>query len=159
MRKKEREITQRTEIDAILAGSPVCRIAFAVAGEPYLVPLSHGYDADANALYVHTAVEGRKIACIEANPRVCFEVERDVRVKAGDERGCSWGLFYESVVGYGTFRELTDPVERDRALRCIMRQQSGRDDAWTFAPKVLDLTRVWAIEIESVTGKRSGPPR
>jgi len=156
MRKKEREITERNQIDAVLANSTVCRIAFAVGDEPYVVPLSHGYDANANALYVHTALEGRKTACIEANPRVCFEVERGVRVKEGDERGCSWGLLYESVIGYGTFRELTDPAARDRALRCIMRQQSGRDDAWTFAPKVLDLTRVWAIEIESVTGKRSG---
>jgi len=155
MRKKEREITQRTEIDAILAGSPVCRIAFAVAGEPYLVPLSHGYDADANALYVHTAVEGRKIACIEANPRVCFEVEGEVSVKEGDERGCTWGLRYESVIGYGVVRQVLDNDARDAALHHIMRQHAGRDGEWSFDPKVLSVTAVWALEISSMTGKRS----
>jgi nitroimidazol reductase NimA-like FMN-containing flavoprotein (pyridoxamine 5'-phosphate oxidase superfamily) len=155
MRKREREITDRAEIDAILARAKTVRVAFAVAGEPYLVPLSHGYDPGANALYVHTALEGRKIDCIAANPRVCFEVEGDVAVKAGDARACSWGLRYESVIGYGTFREITDPKERAAALLCLMRQQSGRDADWTFVEEVLAVTRVWAIEVESVSGKRA----
>ena len=155
MRKKEREITECAEIDAILTRAKVCRIAFAVDAEPYIVPLSHGYDAAAGTLYFHTAAEGRKIECIEANPRVCFEVEGNVTVKPGDDRGCSWSLVYESVVGHGTIRELADLAERDHALRSILRQQSGRDENWTFAPKVLAMTRVWTLEIESVTGKRS----
>jgi len=159
MRKKEREITDRAELDAILAEAKIVRVAFAVDDEPYIVPLSHGYDADAGALYLHTAAEGRKIDCIEANPRVCFEVEGDTSVVEGDERACTWGLLYESVIGYGAIRRLDTREERERALRCIMCQQSGRKPGWTFADKVLQLTRVWAIEIESVTGKRSGPPR
>ena len=159
MRNREREITDRTEIDAILAGTKVVRVAFAVGNDPYVVPLSHGYDPDAGALYVHTAVEGRKIDCIAANPRVCFEVEGDARVKEGDERACSWGVRFESVIGHGTIREIVDAPERERALLRIMRQQSGREANWTFADKVLRRTRLWAIEIESVTGKRSGSPR
>lgn len=155
MRKKEREITDRQEIDAILANSKVVRVAFAIGGEPYIVPLSHGFDTGANALYVHTAAEGRKIDCIAANPRICFEVEGHLSVKEADERGCAWGLRYESVIGYGTIREVVDEIEKGKALRCIMRQQSESDTDWTFAPKVLALTRVWSIEIESVTGKRS----
>lgn len=159
MRKKEREITERAEIDAILSKTRVVRIAFAVGNEPYVVPLSHGYDARGETLFVHTAVEGRKIDCIEANPRVCFEVEGDAAVKAGDARACSWGLLYESVIGYGTIREITDPEERKAALLCIMRQQSGREADWTFVDKVLAVTRVWALKVESVSGKRSDPPR
>jgi nitroimidazol reductase NimA-like FMN-containing flavoprotein (pyridoxamine 5'-phosphate oxidase superfamily) len=158
MRRKEREITNRAEIDEILAKAKTVRIAFAVGNEPYVVPLSHGYDAGAGALYVHTAQEGRKIDCIEANPRVCFEVEGSASVKEGDERGCSWSIHYESVIGYGTLREIVDEAERDRALRRIMRQQSGRDAGWTFAPKVLDRTRVWALDVESLSGKHSEAP-
>ncbi|MGB2983747.1 MAG: pyridoxamine 5'-phosphate oxidase family protein [Candidatus Bipolaricaulia bacterium] len=156
MRKTEREITDRSEIDAILAKAKIVRVAFAVGDEPYIVPLSHGYDAGAGVLYFHTAVEGQKIECIEANPSVCFEVEGAASIKEGDERGCSWGLLYESVIGYGVIREITEPGKREEALRCIMRQQSGRDADWTFAPKVLAVTRVWSLGIESVTGKRSG---
>jgi nitroimidazol reductase NimA-like FMN-containing flavoprotein (pyridoxamine 5'-phosphate oxidase superfamily) len=155
MRRKEREITDRSEIDALLLRTKVCRIAFAVDGEAYIVPLSHGYDPDANALFFHTAKEGKKIECIEANPRVCFEVEGRADVKEGNERGCSWGVRFESVIGYGTLVEVVDPVEKVAALRVTMRQQAGRDGAWTFAEKMVDATRVWRLDIESVTGKRS----
>jgi nitroimidazol reductase NimA-like FMN-containing flavoprotein (pyridoxamine 5'-phosphate oxidase superfamily) len=156
MRMKEREIGDRCEIDTILRNAAICRVAFAVGEEPYIIPLSHGYDAEAGALYFHTASEGRKIDCIAANPRVCFEVEGSVAMKEGDARGCTWSLRYESVIGYGAIREIVDADEREKALRRIMRQQSGRDADWTFAPKVLARTRVWSLRIESVTGKRSG---
>jgi len=155
MRKREREIADLAEIHAILAAARIVRLAFAVENEPYIVPLSHGFDEEKRLLYFHTATEGRKIDCIQANPYVCFEVEGRVSLKEAGERGCAWGLEYESVIGYGTVREVLDEVERDCALRTIMRQQSGRDVDWTFAPKVLALTRVWTLQIESMTGKRS----
>ena len=155
MRKHEREISDPAEIDAILAAAKVVRLGFAIENEPYVVPLSHGYDEEHRLLYFHTATEGRKIDCIQANPRVCFEVEGRGSLKEADERGCAWGLKYESVIGYGTVREVLDEDQRDSALRTIMRQQSGRDADWTFAPKVLTLARVWAVQIATMTGKRS----
>ena len=158
MRRKDREISDRAEIDALLLRTKVCRVAFAVGGEPYIVPLSHGYDSEAGALFFHTAKEGKKIGCIEANPRVCFEVEGTAEVKEGDDRGCSWGVRYESVIGYGTISELVSLEDKELALRCTMRQQAGRDADWTFAPKMVDATRVWRLDIESVTGKRSFKP-
>jgi len=155
MRKHEREITEPAEIHAILSKAKVARIGFAIGDEPYIVPLSHGSDEESRRLFFHTAIEGRKVECIEANPRVCFEVEGDVELKEGDERGCAWGLKYESIIGYGTIRELVDATARDAALQAIMKQQSGRDANWTFVPEVLAVTRVWALDIESMTGKRS----
>lgn len=158
MRRKGREITDRREIDALLSQAKVCRVAFAIDNEPYVVPLSHGYDPEANALFFHTAKKGRKIECIEANPRVCFEVEGLAKVKAGDERGCSWGLRYESVIGFGTIVELLSPEEKESALRRTMQQQAEKEMEWTFAPKMIEATRVWRLDIESITGKRSFKP-
>ena len=155
MRRRDREIADRSEIDALLERAKVCRVAFAVDAEPYIVPLSLGYDAEANALYFHTAPEGRKIQCIAANPRVCFEVEGRIEVTSGDERGCTWSLSYESVIGTGKLVELLSPDDKEEALRCIMRQQSGREMPWSFAPRTVAVTRVWRLGIETVTGKRS----
>ena len=73
MRKKNREITNRKEIDEIIRDSQVCRLALSVDDIPYLVPLSFGYDGA--AIYIHTALEGKKIDYFELNPRVCFEFE------------------------------------------------------------------------------------
>jgi len=159
MRRKEREITEQGEIDELLGRAKICRVAFAIENEPYIVPLSHGYDSEAGALFFHTAKEGRKIECIAANPRVCFEVEGDVEVEAGDERACSWGLCYESVIGYGTIFELVSREERESALRCMMRQQSEQEMDWAFEPKMAEKTRLWRLDIESAMGKRSFKPR
>jgi nitroimidazol reductase NimA-like FMN-containing flavoprotein (pyridoxamine 5'-phosphate oxidase superfamily) len=151
VRRSDRETEDRREIDEILHGALVCHLAFAVDGEPYVVPISFGYDD--TCLYIHTAKEGRKIDCIGANPRVCFQVERGVRLVTDPEDACAWSFAFESVIGYGVVSELKDPGERTRGLNHIMRHYSGKD--WEFDPGVMTATRVWRISIESVTGKRS----
>jgi nitroimidazol reductase NimA-like FMN-containing flavoprotein (pyridoxamine 5'-phosphate oxidase superfamily) len=58
MRRKDREITDRAEIEAILNEAPVCRIGLAEGGEPYIVPMCFGYDG--TFLYLHSAPEASK---------------------------------------------------------------------------------------------------
>ena len=151
MRRKDREITDRAEIDAIIRGAEVCRLAFAVDDEPYLVPVSFGYDGA--ALYFHTAKTGRKIDCIAANPRVCFEVEGEVELVRDHPRPCDWTFSYESVVGYGTVSELVADEDRQRGLDEIMRQYGG--PTGSFQASAVARTKVWRLEVESVTGKRA----
>ena len=158
MRRKDREITDRREIDALLCRSTVCRVAFAVGDEPYLVPLSYGYDGKAGALIFHTAMEGKKIDCIAANPRVCFEVEGVVEVNDGGEEACEWGVRYESVIGFGTIVEIADPAEKVHACLLLTEQQASRSMNWTIDRKTLARTCVWRLDIESLTGKRSFVP-
>ena len=155
MRRNDREITERGEIDAILSRETVCRIAFAVDGKPYMVPLSYGFDAFEDALIIHTAQSGRKIDCITANPYVCFEIEGRYEIRPGDRHACTWGAAYESVIGYGAFEEIRDVDGKRTALTYLMRQQAGEDVDWAFPEGSLAATRVWRLRIESVTGKRS----
>ncbi len=152
MRRSDKEITVRGEIDDVVRGSDVCRLAFAVGDEPYLVPVSFGYDGQ--SVFFHTAESGRKIDCIAANNRVCFEFERDVRLVSHPDKPCSWSFTFECVIGFGTVEELTTPEEKARGLNEVMRQYS--DKTWDFDPGALDRTRVWRISIESISGKRAG---
>jgi nitroimidazol reductase NimA-like FMN-containing flavoprotein (pyridoxamine 5'-phosphate oxidase superfamily) len=154
MRRSEREITSRDEVDAILLRERILRVAFAVSDEPYVVPLSYGYDQKKGVLYMHTARVGRKLEFVARNPRVCFEVEGPMCLRPADE-ACAWGLDYESVIGYGRVSEVVDSEEKAHALRCLMRQQTGASAPWAFAVKELSATRVWALIIDSVTGKRA----
>jgi hypothetical protein len=151
MRRHDKEITSRDEIDAVILEAEACRLGFAVDNEPYVLPISFGYDG--SALYVHTAKTGRKIEFIQANNRVCFELEAHVEIRTDAEKACDWTFNFESVVGHGTITELTGDDDKIEGLNHIMRHYSGRD--WAFAPKDLATTRVWRIEIESITGKRS----
>ena len=151
MRRRDKEIPSRGEIDAIIRGCQVCRLAFAVENEPYIVPVSFGYDGA--ALFFHTAATGRKIDFLEANNRVCFEFERNVRLQTHPETACKWTFAFESVIGYGTVSELIGPVEKSRGLDQVMLQYS--DEQWELTASLLDKTRVWQLVIDSITGKRS----
>ncbi|MCU0233757.1 MAG: pyridoxamine 5'-phosphate oxidase family protein [Thermoanaerobaculales bacterium] len=154
MRRRDREIGSRAGIDAVIRAADVCRLAFACGGEPYLVPVSFGYDGQ--ALYFHSAPSGRKLEFIAANPRVCFEVEADVTLLRNDNDACSWSFAYSCVIGYGTVVELASARDKARGLDEIMRHYSGR--AWAIPDSQLAATRVWRVEIESLTGKRSPHP-
>jgi hypothetical protein len=58
VRRKDREITDRAEIEAILNETLVCRIGLADDDGPYIVPLSFGYED--GAVYIHSAPEASK---------------------------------------------------------------------------------------------------
>jgi nitroimidazol reductase NimA-like FMN-containing flavoprotein (pyridoxamine 5'-phosphate oxidase superfamily) len=151
MRRHDREVSERTEIDRIIRSALVCRIAFADDNEPYMVPISFGYDGA--SVFIHTAGKGRKIDFIEANNRVCFEFEANVDLRRHDEDPCAWTFEFESVIGYGHVIELLEHEEKAHGLNQIMLHYSDRE--WSFSDRQTATTRVWRIDIESVTGKRS----
>ena len=148
MRRKDRQIIDREAIDTIILRSSVCRLGLSDDGQPYIVPLSFGYDG--SFLYVHAAVEGRKVDILKRNQRVCFEFDRLEEVTSA-EQACNWSMRYESVIGFGVAELLENPDAKATALNCIMRQYSGRD--WTFSEQALSSTSVYRIRIEEVTGK------
>ena len=68
MRKKEREITDIAEIEAIIFSADVCHIAFADCNMPYLVAMNFGYcGGDDKRLFFHCALEGKKIELMKKN--------------------------------------------------------------------------------------------
>jgi nitroimidazol reductase NimA-like FMN-containing flavoprotein (pyridoxamine 5'-phosphate oxidase superfamily) len=151
MRRHDKEITSREEIDAIIRAAQVCRIAFADGDEPYVVPVSFGFDGE--ALYIHTAKVGRKLDFIAANNRVCFELENDVFLQVDDTDPCKWTFAFESVIGYGAITELESAEDKAGGLNQIMLHYSDRE--WDLEPSTTAATRVWRIKIDSLTAKRS----
>ncbi len=152
MRRKDREIQDRTEIDQIINAAVVCRLGLCKDGLPYVVPVSFGYDGQ--RIYFHGAVEGTKIDYMLANPRVCVEFEGDVRLTSNEHNACDWSVTYQSVIGYGTVGEITQPEAKLHALEQIMQHYSGRT-GWTYDPGQLERTRIWRVTLESVSGKES----
>ena len=150
MRRTDREIPDRETIDQIIAAAGVCRLGLSNRDQPYIVPVSFGYDG--KTIYFHTALDGMKIDYFIANPRVCFEMEQDVSVVRNEELACKWGQLYSSVIGFGTVREITDPPGRLAAMNQVMQHYSGRQ--WEFDPETFAKVRLWRISIEELTGKR-----
>lgn len=151
MRRDDREIINREEIDKIIHDCKVCHLGMAMNDEPYVVPVSFGYDGE--SVYFHTALEGKKIDFIGLNPRVCVEFERDIKLVTSESKACKWTFLFESVVAYGNIVELDGTVERAYGLNQIMIHYSGRE--WEFDESVLTTTRIWRVKLKTLTGKRS----
>lgn len=152
MRKKEKEITEKGVIESILLEAQVCRIAMSKDNRPYIVPMNFGYED--GVLYLHTGHRGMKIDFIRENPLVCFEAESRVETVRA-ESACRWGMRYMSVVGSGMASLVEDPAGKKAALGVIMKKYSGRAD-WEYSEKDFDATCIVKIEIEEMTGRRSG---
>ena len=151
MRRSDKEITDLDTIHGIVRGCEVCRLGLAVDGEPYVVPISFGFDGE--AVYFHTAKNGRKIDMMTANPRACVQFERNVELVTNDDDACAWTFSYESVIGFGSVTELVRDKDKIHGLNRIMQHYSGRN--WSFPEQPMSSTRVWRVDLDILTGKRS----
>lgn len=151
MRRKDREITDIEEIEQLLNRADVCRIGLVDGDEPYIVPVSFGYEN--NAIYFHSAQEGRKVDLLKNNNKVCFEIDTDIEI-IRSETACKWHTKYRSVIGIGKATFLTDNQEKVHGLEVIMRHYSP--SAFQFSQDRLELVLVVRIDIDSMSGKKSG---
>ena len=150
MRRKEKEITNREDIENILRKSKVCRLAMVDGDKPYMVPLNFGYSD--GCLFFHCAKQGRKIDLIKKNPNICFEVDELIRLKKAS-LACDWGIDFKSVIGSGKAQFLEDSKEKIQALNAIMSQYSGR--TFEYPDEMLEKTLVIKVVIKEMTGKQS----
>ncbi len=150
MRRKDRELTNKADIEAVLKKAFVCHLGLADGDQPYVVPMNYGYED--GHIYLHGAAEGRKIDVIRKNNKVCFEMEtfQSEIVKGGDQP-CDWGTAFRSVIGFGTAKLLENSEEKIRALNIIVKAHDDRD--FTFPEAMLKMTAVIDITISEMTGK------
>jgi len=151
MRRKEREITDRAEIDAILAANKVMHLALADNGTPFLVPLFYAYDG--TFIYFHSASAGTKIELLKRNPKVCFEVSMDHGI-IESEKACDFEARHRTVIGSGKARFVEAESEKISALNRIVARFSDRQ--FEYPKPTLRQTTVIRIEIESIHGKKHG---
>lgn len=150
MRRKEKEITDRSEIEAIIEKALVCRLAMADDNGPYIVPLCFGFRD--NTLYFHSATRGKKLDILRNNPRICFEFEGDSTVLNG-EKACEFSIRYNSVIGFGTATFVEHPQAKRDALDVIMAQYT--DGKFDYTDSAIGKIAIIKVDIDSLTGKAS----
>ena len=151
MRRSEKEITVKSEIESIILQSMVCRLALSDGQTPYIVPLCFGYTND--TLYFHSAKEGKKLDILKRNNQVCFEFDIGVKPSPG-KTACDWGMAFQSVVGFGQALMVEDVTEKRKALELITAQYA--DKTYKVTDGAAKETLVFKVEISSMTGKRAG---
>ena len=151
MRRKEKEITDKAEMEWIIHSSSVCRLALSENDRPYIVPLCFGYKD--NTLYFHSGQKGKKLDILRKNPHVCLEFDIDHEVVKA-EKACEWSMKYRSVVGYGKGSVIDDVKSKQKALHIIMQHYSNL--SFEYPEAMIQKTLIIKVEIESMTGKKSG---
>ena len=92
------------EIDELLEGQVICRIAFMDKEYPYIAPFQ--YALDNGQIFFHFTNYGRKMKIVERNDRVCVAVER-----LADDLSD-----FRFVVLRGRLVRVDDPEEKGRVI-------------------------------------------
>ncbi len=146
-------------IHAILDEAFICHLGFDVDGQPFVIPTAYGRIDD--RLYVHGSAASRTVRALGRGIDACVTVTLiDGLVLA--RSAFHHSINYRSVVVFGTARLVTDPQEKQEALRAITNHVVP--DRWeeVRAPgeQELKATSVLALTLDEASAKiRTGPPK
>ena len=101
-------------------------------------------------LYLHSAVQGKKLDMIRQNPKVFFELDCD-RIPFEGEKPCQYGLSYASVMGRGSARIVEDVEEKKKAMSILMKTQTSKD--FSFEDRLVSIVAVIRIDVAEYTAK------
>ena len=147
LRRDDRALTNDQALEILQKGEYGILSTVSPDGQPYGVPVSFAY-AD-HALYFHGAVEGHKLDNLTANSRVSFCV-----VGATEVLPDKFATRYESAILFGTAHELFG-AEKHAGLTKLLEKYSADylEKGEKYIHSDIDKTRVFKIEIESLSGK------
>ena len=157
MTKRERQIFDPAQIKAILDTAKVLHLGLAVDNMPYVVPMNYGYSMEEGqlTLYLHSAVRGKKLDMIRANPNVFFEMDCD-RIPFEGEMPCQYGLAYSSIMGRGVATIVEDVEEKKKAMSLLMKTQTEKD--FEFQDRLVSAVAVIRIDVSEYTAKKRPIP-
>jgi nitroimidazol reductase NimA-like FMN-containing flavoprotein (pyridoxamine 5'-phosphate oxidase superfamily) len=156
-RRKDRTIDDDAWIRDFLRRAPMGVMATVDGDQPFITNNLFVYDEAENALYLHTANEGRFRTNIEANPRVCLTAMEMGRLLPA-KRAMNFSVEYASVVVFGRASVIEDGDSAKRALQILMDKYAPHLKPGTdYEPATdadLKVTAVFRIDIEQWSAKR-----
>jgi nitroimidazol reductase NimA-like FMN-containing flavoprotein (pyridoxamine 5'-phosphate oxidase superfamily) len=160
LRRAERALSDEA-VRALLARAPYGFTATAVDGQPFQHASLFCYDNSTRRIYFHGARQGRMIANVQANPRVCFTVAEMGRLFPA-ATAMDFSNEYTSVVIFGRARLVESEGEKLVALQALLDKyfpdlKPGRDYR-LITTEESNATAVYAIEIEAWSGKQKKGP-
>lgn len=157
-RHPERSVPEMVE--EILLRGRVAHIAFAVDGQPYVIPTTYHYEG--STVYIHGAPASRMVKALGAGTPVCVEVTLlDGLVASRDAR--SHSMNYRSAIVFGVAAAVTD-LEKKRAVmeRMTLRYFPGRTAGQDYLPasgpdlRSIDVLAI-AVEEQNAKARFGGP--
>jgi hypothetical protein len=147
IRRKDRAISEQEALSILEKAEYGVLSTVSENGEPYGVPLN--FCVNGKSIYIHCATEGRKLDNLSYNSSVSFCVVGETQVMSG-----KFGTKYESAIVFGTAAAVDD-AEKQIALEGLVAKysQNFREEGLKYIENLIGKTKVYRIDIQSVTGK------
>ena len=115
--------------------------------------MNYGYTMENGKMtvYLHGALQGRKLDVMRVNPKVFFELDCDI-VPFEGKTACNYGITYASVMGRGKAVIVEDTQEKIKGLQVLMKTQTGRD--FDITDKMAGIVSVIRIDVSDFTAKK-----
>ncbi|MDA3861331.1 MAG: pyridoxamine 5'-phosphate oxidase family protein [Melioribacteraceae bacterium] len=147
MRRSDRAISEEETMQLLNNCEYGILSTVSANGEPYGVPLS--YCVVGNAIYFHSALEGRKLDNIQNNESVSFCVIGKTEVLQQ-----KFSTKYESVIVSGNIEEAKDD-DKQIGLEGLIKKYSPEyiPKGFKYIDKAKHETKVLKLKFKSITGK------
>jgi len=148
MRRKDRAMLE-DETDALLKTAQVGTLAtVSEDNTPYVVPMNFVYTK--GVIYLHSAVEGKKLDNIVKNSSICFNV-----IDAVELMPAAFATKYKSATVFGKIAIVEDPEEKRQGLIAVIQKYSPDfyESGLQYIDKAIEKTKVLRIEVSKITGK------
>lgn len=155
MRRKDREVQNKTEVFDILNRCNTIRIGMQGDQYPYVVPVSFGMEVvdDKAVIYFHCAQQGMKVDLLKATPYVCVEGDLFLQV---EKTAHGITTRYESVIGFGECQFITDIDEVKHGLTVLLEHYGCYGYPLDRCMGISHLL-LGKIVLDQITGKKNLP--
>ena len=124
-------------------------------GYPYGTPIN--YVRIGEVIYFHGRPAGEKVENLAACPKVCLTVMETSGFEYTGPESCNTATVYESAIVRGTAEKATNPAEKIDALKALVAKLVPGRMFDGMGDRMIDAVAVYAIRIESATGKFHRP--
>ena len=130
--------------------------------QPFVVPTSFWYSPEHHEIYFHSNAVGRLRFNADTYPEACFECYLSGRLLPSN-LALEKSFQYACVIAFGKVRVIQEQEQKRKVLNGLLNKyfdamESGKDYR-PITDNELKQTSVYAIKVESWSGKRNWPER
>lgn len=137
-----------SEVDEFLGRHETGVLSLARSDEPYSIPISYGYDADARTFFV------RLVSTPDSEKRTFLSSSPRARIVVYEESGSDPTSTYRSVVGTGTLEEISPSELTVEHIEQYGSAKRPLFEIWGQSKKDLNI-QLYTLDPDELSGRRT----
>ena len=122
MRRFKQLLSEEDSKSILTAGTNGILSLIDTDGEPYGIPISFAFDGESR-IYFHSSAKGKKIECIESNPRCSFCVIGQDHIVPEE-----FTSYFRSVIVTGNLKKVTSTDEKLKGLTLLAKKYAPEEN-------------------------------